>query len=131
MSRGRSDSIPPLPRAPLRYSRRGAGRVRPSTSGAAGMPRPASPPRPARPEAALHRWTATGEIRRTHQASAFHGEGQCKEWARLRLAGARAALRRGLRLMRRYQLQAQRCQPQPAEPKPNEETVAAGRPGPM
>ncbi|MCS7042052.1 MAG: hypothetical protein NZR01_04610, partial [Bryobacteraceae bacterium] len=35
-----------------------------------------------------------GEIRRTIQASPFHGEGHRKVWARLRLAGVRTSLRR-------------------------------------
>lgn len=58
MSRARSVSICTLLRAPAGYSRPGAGRVRSSTSGAAGMPRLALSPRPARPEAARHRWKA-------------------------------------------------------------------------
>jgi transposase InsO family protein len=73
----------------------------------------------------------TGEIRRTIQASPFHGEGHRKVWARLRLAGLRTSLRRVLRLMRQHELLAPQRQPQPVEPKRHEGTILAGRPNQM
>ena len=72
-----------------------------------------------------------GEIRRTIQASPFHGEGHRKVWARLRLAGVRTSLRRVLRLMRQHELLAPQRQPQPVAPKRQEGTIVAGRPNQM
>ena len=72
-----------------------------------------------------------GEIRRTIQASPFHGEGHRKVWARLRLAGVRTSLRRVLRLMRQHELLAPQRQPQPVELKRHEGTIVAGRPNQM
>ena len=45
-------------------------------------------------------------IRQVLTASAFHGEGHRKVWARLRLAGVRTSRRRVLRLMREHSLLA-------------------------
>ena len=73
----------------------------------------------------------TGEIRRTIQASPFHGEGHRKVWARLRLAGVRTSLRRVLRLMGQHALLAHQPQPQPVAPKRQEGTIVAGRPNQM
>ncbi|MCS6910477.1 MAG: IS3 family transposase, partial [Anaerolineales bacterium] len=72
-----------------------------------------------------------GEIRRTIQASPFHGEGHRKVWARLRLAGVRTSLRRVLRLMRQHELLTLRRQPQPVAAKRHEGRIKAGRPNPM
>ncbi|MDW8356084.1 MAG: IS3 family transposase [Bryobacterales bacterium] len=73
----------------------------------------------------------TGQIRRTIQASPFHGEGHRKVWARLRLAGVRTSLRRVLRLMRQHELLAPQRQPQLVEPKRHEGTIVAERPNQM
>jgi transposase InsO family protein len=93
----------------------------------------ASPRPPARrgPKTRYTDEQLTGEIRRTIQASPFHGEGHRKVWARLRLAGVRTSLRRVLRLMRQHELLAPQRQPQPVEPKRHEGTIVAGRPNQM
>lgn len=93
----------------------------------------ASPRQPARrgPKTRYTDEQLTGEIRRTIQASPFHGEGHRKVWARLRLAGVRTSLRRVLRLMRQHELLAPQRQPQPVEPKRHEGTILAERPNRM
>jgi len=72
-----------------------------------------------------------GEIRRTIQASPFHGEGHRKVWARLRRGGVRTSKQHVLRLMREHALLAPQRQPQPAEPKRHEGTILAAQPNPM
>ena len=68
-------------------------------------PRAAAPRQPGpvgpMPDAAL-----LDAIRAVLTASAFHGEGHRKVWARLRLAGVRTSRRRVLRLMREHDLLA-------------------------
>lgn len=93
----------------------------------------ASPRQPARrgPKTRYTDEQLTEQIRRTIQASPFHGEGHRKVWARLRLAGVRTSLRRVLQLMRQHELLAPQRQPQPVEPKRHEGTILAERPNQM
>jgi len=89
----------------------------------------ASPRLPARrgPKTGYTDEQLVGEIRRTIQASPFHGEGHRKVWARLRLAGVRTSLRRVLRLMRQHQLLALQREREPVEPRRHEGTILAER----
>ena len=56
------------------------------------------------PTGALSDEALIAAIRAVLAASAFHGEGHRKVWARLRYAGTRTSLRRVLRLMREHDL---------------------------
>ena len=62
-------------------------------------------------------------IRRLLEASPFPGEGYRKGWARLRPSGIRTSPRRGLRLMRAYQLLAPTRQGPPHGPKAHDGTI--------
>jgi putative transposase len=69
-------------------------------------PTPAAPPQRRGPTGAMTDAALTAAIRAVLTASAFHGEGHRKVWARLRRAGTRTSLRRVLRLMRENDLLA-------------------------
>jgi putative transposase len=69
-------------------------------------PTPAAPPQRRGPTGAMTDAALTAAIRAVLTASAFHGEGHRKVWARLRHAGTRTSLRRVLRLMRENDLLA-------------------------
>lgn len=69
-------------------------------------PAPVTPPQRRRPTGAMTDAALTVAVRAVLAASAFHGEGHRKVWARLRHAGTRTSLRRVLRLMRENDLLA-------------------------
>jgi transposase InsO family protein len=63
------------------------------------------------------------QIRSILAASAFHGEGHRKVWARLRLAGVRTSKRRVLRLMREHGLLAPSRVGSPRGPRNHDGTI--------
>jgi putative transposase len=69
-------------------------------------PAPVTPPQRRGPTGAMTDAALSVAIRAVLAASAFHGEGHRKVWARLRHAGTRTSLRRVLRLMRENDLLA-------------------------
>ena len=69
-------------------------------------PTPVTLPQRRGPTGAMTDAALTVAIRAVLAASAFHGEGHRKVWARLRHAGTRTSLRRVLRLMRENDLLA-------------------------
>ena len=69
-------------------------------------PAPVTLPQRRGPTGAMTDAALTVAIRAVLAASAFHGEGHRKVWARLRHAGTRTSLRRVLRLMREHDLLA-------------------------
>ena len=67
--------------------------------------------------------TLVDAIRAVLTASAFHGEGHRKVWARLRVAGVRTSKRRVLRLMRENNLLAPSRVGAPRGPRTHEGTI--------
>ena len=65
----------------------------------------------------------TTEIRAVLAASPFHGEGDRKVWARLRMKGIRTSLRRVLRLMREHDLLAPSRTGSPRGPRNHDGTI--------
>ena len=68
-----------------------------------------------------------GAIRGVLTASAFHGEGHRKVWARLRFAGVRTSRRRVLRLMREYSLLAHQRTGPARGPRSHDGTITTER----
>ena len=69
-------------------------------------PAPSTPPRRPGPWGPMPDADLLEAIRAVLAASAFHGEGHRKVWARLRQGGTRTSRRRVLRLMREHDLLA-------------------------
>src|SRR5687768_8194910 len=85
-------------------------------------PSAGAPPRPG-PGGALPDSDLVAAIRAVLAASPFHGEGDRKVWARLRLAGVRTSKRRTLRLMREHDLLAPSRTGRPRGPRSHDGTI--------
>src|SRR5438067_5271763 len=83
------------------------------------------PPPPQRrgPIGAMSDDALTTAIQDVLAASPFHGEGHRKVWARLRYAGTRTSLRRGLRLIRQNNLLAPTRVGSPRGPRNHDGTI--------
>jgi putative transposase len=87
---------------------------------------PAAPRRPG-PIGPMPDEALVAAIREVLTASAFHGEGHRKIWARLRLAGVRTSRRRVLRLMREYGLLAHQRTGPARGPRSHDGTITTER----
>ena len=72
-----------------------------------------------------------GHIRRVLQTSPFHGEGDRKAWAKLRVAGIRTSQERVRRLMREHDLQAPHRVGHAHGPKAHDGTITTEAPDAM
>jgi transposase InsO family protein len=83
----------------------------------------AEPPRRPGPVGPMPDAALVDAIRGVLAASAFHGEGHRKVWARLRFAGIRTSKRRALRLMREHGLLAPSRTGSPRGPRGHDGTI--------
>src|SRR5215218_810556 len=87
---------------------------------------PATPHRPG-PIGPMPDDKLVAAIREVLTASAFHGEGHRKVWARLRFAGVRTSRRRVLRLMREHGLLAHQRTGRARGPRNHDGTIVTER----